>query len=657
MTRRAKSVERSTPAAGARPDPTFAIIQSAMRLFREQYPVAKFPDMEFDNARWDFTPRNVSRGNKGHVATFFKADFDKGGVRLAQKNEALPAPFAKILKAWMIHTNMGASQCVLAAHASRYLWEGLERNGRAARFEWRKLRNTDLEEAEQLMLERLSRSARSTYVRRLRRLVSWAIVNELVSEAVSWIGAPNPAPYSAISADDRTARLDRLPHRAVLEALGEIYLKYAKEPRDRLLICACGILLVAGFRIGELLTLPVDCLAKEVHQGRERWFIRYWKQKTRRGEFKEAIRYLSPLGAELARACIEEIKRLTRAARAQARVLERDQVRVRIPWGSSRKWLSREHTARALAVNPDSIPRLCRDSHLDITPHIIGLTGRRCRAVRYLREEVERALLKRRAPLATLVISGNRVQGLSETLLIELSAAGNAGRDSELLVKHMPGPALSAFLGASEHRSKSAFTRFGFKSLDAGANAGGFRMRSHMFRHWLNTVANKAGMTAFQITLWMQRDDDRQTLAYLHSASEIAELSREQLKVGELRGKAAEQYAALGEREREEFLVTIEEANETREGVCLKALVRVNCELEKACVLGCSYFVWNPDRVSKAAAMRKKRDAAAAGLRELDRYAEQGHIVQPRQREIITMQLAEYGAMLASLGSRDDAEK
>jgi hypothetical protein len=56
---------------------------------------------------------------------------------------------------------------------------------------------------------------------------------------------------------------DRLPTDAVPARTRRRLSRVCTEPRDRLRAAAVAILVVAGFRIGELLTMPLDCEAEE----------------------------------------------------------------------------------------------------------------------------------------------------------------------------------------------------------------------------------------------------------------------------------------------------------------------------------------------------------------------------------------------------------
>src|SRR5262245_25827064 len=126
-------------------------------------------------------------------------------------------------------------------------------------------------------------------------------------------------------------KMAMLPSQRALEGLAEIYNRHATEPQDRLRACALAILVVTGFRISELLTLPLNCEVEEERDGKQRYGLRYYKEKARGGERMFAVRWLTTTGAELASQAVAEIRRITLPFRERARILEEDPERVPIP--------------------------------------------------------------------------------------------------------------------------------------------------------------------------------------------------------------------------------------------------------------------------------------------------------------------------------------
>lgn len=610
----------------------------AKRIFAKQYNSRNYAGMRFDGDYWDYTPRELFVAGHRQTVTFYRGELAKR-KNATQTRDPLPESFTGAFKTWFVLENQRPAQATLAMQAARHLWFVLERTGKSAAFSWYQLTNNDLREAEVLIASRVKKGSAATFCRRLRDFVSWGVVEGVLRPRLTW--APNTAAPLVDEASDESAvrRLDRLPHYRLLEILGEIYQRHAKDPRDRLIICAIGILLVAGFRLEELLSLPINCLQKEVDRyGRVRWFLRYWKRKGRGSDGKPqaAVRYLSPLGAELARACIAEIKKISAKARAQARRLEQSPGRVRIPWARNATTLSREQVARAFAIKPIGLSSMISQGSINLTP-----SARDYRKpggqISYKTIDVERELWRRRKGSFSLIADGVTTQLLSDTLLIEFALTGNGFTTNPLLVNQLMGSAITTFLGGANHRSPSAFVRFGFDDQDADGEMD-YRVRSHAFRHWLNTVANKAGMTAFQITLWMGRSSWRETMRYLHSSSEIAEADRVWIEEDKMGGQPVEAYQKLPSDDRPAYLDTIREAHRGNDGDCLLTLSRTNCTYGKLCEV-CPNYVW-PKEVSEVDLKRleEHHGQVVTALKALRAVAGGGEVVQSRQIEICEQQ-------------------
>lgn len=141
-----------------------------------------------------------------------------------------------------------------------------------------------------------------------------------------------PCPSKAIcTAAMQEKRLSKLPSTRALEGLADVYHHLVQTPQDRLRIAAVAILVVTGFRVSELLTLPVACEVEEIRRGRPAYGLRYYKGKAGAPGKLYDIRWLTPLQAELAREAIREIRDITEPARQQAKILEENDPRIPIP--------------------------------------------------------------------------------------------------------------------------------------------------------------------------------------------------------------------------------------------------------------------------------------------------------------------------------------
>jgi len=100
----------------------------------------------------------------------------------------------------------------------------------------------------------------------------------------------------------------------------------------------------------------------------------------------------------------------------------------------------------------------------------------------------------------------------------------------------------------------SIFSRRGLLELDNSP----IRVRSHAFRHWLNTLADRGGLSDLELALWMGRRDPRQNAAYKHgTVAQRVRWAREAIKDGRLYGDIADIYDGMNDpAEKEEFLET-----------------------------------------------------------------------------------------------------
>ena len=84
------------------------------------------------------------------------------------------------------------------------------------------------------------------------------------------------------------------------------------------------------------------------------------------------------------------------------------------------------------------------------------------------------------------------------------------------------------------------------------------RIRTHAFRHYCNTLADRGGLSDLELALWSGRRDVRQNAAYKHDAVEQRlQWARDMLCKGNLYGSISTTYAGISDPvEKETFLVT-----------------------------------------------------------------------------------------------------
>jgi hypothetical protein len=634
-----------SPAVSAIPessDPLRILEEVAQSLFVSRYP----PGNEFRAVSWSTNPGKKRRERGTNNTVLFEG--------LKPQRAVWSPRFTAGVKVFLVLEDLSLEAAAWSINALRNLGEAIERRhaGGVSGFDWPQLRLATLEETMAVMRERgLAEDTCYAYACLIHRFVSW-LEDNLIIQPIGWsVPLRNPTSVVMSTHRGRERRLNRLPTRAAVIGLAAIYAVHAKRPADRLVICALGIAMVTGLRADELLTLPVDCLFKEVGpDGKSRYGIRFFNKKARGKKEKFATRWLSPLAAELAIQLVQEIAHLTQKARARARQLEENprhfplQEKFR-----NREWLTLTEATNEVVGATINIGIYHRIREIAVkAPRGAG------RGVKNVvpRRALEQLCLEERLPLLVDLGHGVHLKMSEMLLVIPFNFVGSGiGDDSRkyrvrhLFVQILSYQQLAEFISGRNQSAvnkprPSAFERFGITEPDGSGGTRFCRLRSHMLRHWLSTLANRSGMSAFQITLWMQRTRKQHTGAYLHeylydySATETAEFVVEKTLDGRIWGQKTEEMEELAEEERRTFLErVIRQAQVMEGGVCSRELLIDNCEDEKLCPPCQDYHHAIGDEREQAYLLRVRSGALQQVVR-IHRHREAGVNVHPRQLQI-----------------------
>ncbi len=378
--------------------------------------------------------------------------------------------------------------------------------------------------------------------------------------------------------DDRGATLEKLPDPRALAALA-VAAQHPRDPRDRLLFAIITLLVSLGFRISEVLTLPVGCW--QVRDGRP--CILYWPRK--RGPL--VPKWIPTHAVELVRGAVDTISEITEPTRQRALVLEGDPARVPLlvshPPDAE---LTAEQLAPALGVTGPGGTRSFLSGHA-IPPHATN-GGRRGTQYRWRAGDVEHALAARLPEHRhAFVTPDGREQPLSRFLCVVASNFFR-GRTELLLIEPIAYGPIKTFLGGTRYKD-SVFARYGLFDPEGHP----WVITSHQFRHWINTLAHKGGLSEIDLARWMGRRDLRTNADYQHLTQE-ERLARVKgaLRDGTVRGPIGEIYRRLAEGGREAFLdAAVEAVHLTPYGVCVRNFAVRPCEYHVRCLHGCGSFL------------------------------------------------------------------
>jgi hypothetical protein len=224
--------------------------------------------------------------------------------------------------------------------------------------------------------------------------------------------------------------LRKMPSAEVLDALAEIS-SQADGDDECILLRIIDLLVVAGFRVGEVLTLPRDCWVEETAldpQGRvimdgataqpvRRCGLRYWPEKG--GD--PIVKWLPDCAVPLARRAVDDLVRLCEPARQAAAMLEKSPNRVPLPGNpDSNALVSVRELMKILPFQQgQSAIRAFLYKGLGLEPaKRARLHGEHNPSCLYRVADIERALCRRRSALEILRLSGGKAQMLSESLCV-----------------------------------------------------------------------------------------------------------------------------------------------------------------------------------------------------------------------------------------------
>ncbi len=619
------------------------LAEEAERIFTARYPLAQYPRLDFRATVWDFA----------------RADVITSGVPKVhftdQDNVPLPPAIVLALKAYIVHAMQNARHAFNLVAATLPLVRVLEERAGGAPVGWHLLDSVALLRLDDLLrADGYQAITRDSYLDRLRALVEWLEVEAEIVGGVNWPFAKGSSYTREMQteAGRRRRAAKKMPTAAAMRGLGLIYRHHARTPQDRLLICLVGLMAITGFRIAEVISLPDQCVERRTVRGSERIGIRYWNHKTQGTDKAYAVRWLSPLGAELALELLSEIRTITAPARELARIMQSD--RVPVPFGEA-EYLTLAEVRRALGISANVF-----NKHRMKGKHIFAgeVRGPR-RALLVPREAVERHLRAVQGPLAVKDVHGH-LHSLAECLFcLPRRFFDSQGKSVGLLVEPVRANVVRLFLageGTSDRprrtrrarggkptkyrpkRRQSVFERFDLieerREHGVVVERVPCRIHPHQLRHWLNSLAYQSGMTLWEITTWMQRANAHHTRSYAHSAADTADRLRRDVEEGTVLGPVPRQYESLGSEERVRFLATLEEAARTSTGTCGMRLSARDCARYKAACWDCEHFSQDPRDTAAREALVQKIVNLEVAISVIERRRRDGLRIHPRQEAL-----------------------
>jgi len=381
-------------------------------------------------------------------------------------------------------------------------------------------------------------------------------------------------------------RNKKMPSSAGLEALPEIFNK-ATSPYEKLATSLIALLICAPNRINEVFLLPYDCeVIQKDKDGNEQYALRWFPSKGAAPMLKQII----PSMVHVAKEAIKRIKNVTQEAREVAKWYEKYPKLLYLPKELEHLRNKNLNSKEAhqiifgIEATEDKIKHGKLISiHTWLKTHSVPYKTKHGRIIVHFDdlEEAALTLLPERFPYL------NKEIGLKLSDALVLQMINEYHSEKGTIIPAVNSISMSIVTDALKNRSNmlSLFKRFGYTELDGSP----IKMTSHQFRHYLNTLAQKGGLSQLDIAKWSGRIDIHQNKAYNHvSANEMLEMVRD--AIGD--ENAIEGPLANIEDIKKKVVITRDEfarllvrtAHPTEFGVCFHDYSMLPCQLHRDCM-------------------------------------------------------------------------
>ncbi|MCW0453840.1 integrase [Xanthomonas sacchari] len=581
-------------------------------------------DLPFESDTWDVTDAVLTKakGRKRERINFSTLETSKNTVP-----KVLPEPFRSFAKAYIrylsgvrpvkaIHARVAALRALGAALVEV---EG-DCNPASAN-------HASFNRAAQLVVEHFSAGAAYRIGQQLAILAEFMKKNALVISRTSW-RSPIQRPWDSVrvGAQADRHRQEKLPSAAALDALPRIFL-LAKEPADVIITSAAAIMLSAPDRISEVLTLPSDCEVVEARPGKEDAYgLRWWPAKGAKPGVKWMVTAMVPV--------VREALRRIRAVTAEARVVagwyehnpERIYLASDVEHLRSNEWLTLEEVARIIGmINRSAANAWCKAQ---------GITMVRLKKqgnslyVRY--QDVEKAVVSMLPRGFPTLDEATGVTYEKALFVVRRNELGFQRGTYRCMIELVSVGQINTGLGSrSAHGFTSIFTRFGLTEPDGSH----IILKSHAFRHYLNTLAQSGGLSQLDIAKWSGRLDVRQNDVYDHvSPGKILDSIRSAVGTNKMIGPLSD-LPKRGLIKRDAFAqLVVPTAHVTELGYCIHDYTSSPCQLHADCI-NCQELICVKGDIKKTARLRKQL-AEATRLNEQAKAAvDQGYAGSDRWME------------------------
>ncbi len=359
----------------------------------------------------------------------------------------------------------------------------------------------------------------------LREISKFTRENQLVvSDIGDWIFKMklHQRITSSIGTKGDIARQACLPDDAISSAIAEIFFNNPNYPSDVFTTSTCALLMCQPGRISEVLSLEVGCFQQDVDsEGRQYHFLRNYISLKRYGVTKKGI---PSLMVDTAKEALRRLENLSEPGRKLAEHIEINPTKFYrhddCPDVEEDDVLSPYQACKALGLaRAKTKSRTQKEAAIHSLEEWLNRHGHSCNTTGHTLRSLWAIVMEKQAykPDKDGKLWLNKQKGirLKDSLFCyrawELDIRLKTRRPSPVFLWVANSEALRRRITISNHESHTTiFYRHNYK--DAAGNP--LSVRSHQFRHWLNTLCQKNGVSQEYIAMWSGRKNIEQNHVY-----------------------------------------------------------------------------------------------------------------------------------------------
>ena len=565
-----------------------ANLLSFIQLCRDQLTVFG-ADLGFDGMDWDVTAFIPLPGKTGKL----RAIFSSWETRNAKQPGPMPEPFAAFGKGYFRYQHSMRPTKAIGQRISalRALCAALAESGQTSPVD---VDAGILNRAAQLIGGEFGDATAYRTGGQLQLLAEFMDDHHICRVPLQWKN-PLARPQETtgrVGEEFDARRQDKLPSVEVLDALTRAY-RAASEPRDVLLTSIVALLCASPDRIGEVLRLPADCEVRQDRPGKPTAYgLRYWASKGADPMVKWVITSMTGVVAE----AVDRIRQHTAEARRVAKWYEDNPTDLYLPSHlehlRSKEWLTMSEAGQVVFV--DAASRTTSAVWVKSGKVETKTDPRHPRWLLVSFKSLERCIVGM-LPRGFPVLDAETGLKYSEALCVVVRNSLHATKSAYWGVIDAIGDGtIAQGLGSTEVH-ESVFDRLGLTD----ASGARLKVRSHQFRHYLNTLAQAGGLSELDIAKWSGRVDVRHNAAYNHVSDRDV-----QAKLTQLRAESNEPATQIAVQTRANLIprakfaeLGVQAAHTTEFGFCAHDFAMSPCQLhldcancnEQVCVKGDQY--------------------------------------------------------------------